>query len=347
MKTFDWIVIGAGPAGIAAVGKLIDSGVPPKQIGWVDPHFKVGDLGAKWNRVPSNTSVELFLRFLNDCEAFEFNTCSEKFTLQDLNPKDTCLLEEVVSPLQWISDHLKGKVCAIPTMAIALNLLNRQWEIKTKKDPVYAKNVILATGCEPKALSYPGPEVISLETALDPQQLGKNIHFNDTVAVFGSSHSAILVLANVMNLKIKKVINFYRSPHRYAVYLKDWILFDDTGLKGFTAGWAKQHLDGTLPENLARVLVSDHTFAESLAQCNKVIYATGFEKRALPVLEQYASLHYDDKTGIIAPGLFGIGIAFPQAKFDPLGHLQHRVGLWKFMDYLNQILPIWIQYSNA
>jgi len=37
MKVFKWTVIGAGPAGIAAVGKLIDSGVKPLEIAWVDP----------------------------------------------------------------------------------------------------------------------------------------------------------------------------------------------------------------------------------------------------------------------------------------------------------------------
>lgn len=46
-KTFQWLVIGAGPAGIAAVGKLIDHKIPGDQIGWLDPAFGVGDLGAK------------------------------------------------------------------------------------------------------------------------------------------------------------------------------------------------------------------------------------------------------------------------------------------------------------
>jgi hypothetical protein len=93
-------------------------------------------------------------------------------------------------------------------------------------------------------------------------------------------------------------------------------------------------------------LTSDHTFEESLALCNKAIYAVGFEKRKLPVLEQYEHLHYDDRTGIIAPGLFGLGVAFPQAKINPLGQVDFRVGLWKFIDYLNSILPIWVKYAN-
>ncbi len=54
----EWMIIGAGPAGIAAVGKLIDQGIPPEKIGWMDSHFRVGDLGEKWNRVSSNTKID-------------------------------------------------------------------------------------------------------------------------------------------------------------------------------------------------------------------------------------------------------------------------------------------------
>ncbi len=341
----DWAVIGAGPAGIAAVGKLIDQGIPAQKIGWVDPHFMVGDLGQKWSHVPSNTSAALFIRFLNDCEAFNFKNRPSKFHLENLDPEETCTLKYIVEPLQWITNHLKKRVNLHQSISMALSLFQGRWEIKTQHGPLYAKNVILATGSESKTLPFAGPELINLETALDPEKLKETIDPDDTIAVFGSSHSAILVLANLMALKAKKIINFYRSPHKYAVFLDGWILFDDTGLKGFSAKWAKEHLDGTPPHNLKRVLTSAHTFEESLALCSKAIYAIGFERRKLPILEQYEHLHYDDRTGIIAPGLFGFGLAFPQAKFNPLGQVDFRVGLWKFMDYLNSILPIWVKYA--
>lgn len=335
---FDWIVVGAGPAGIAAVGKLLDHGV--KKIAWVDPHFAVGDLGQKWNQVPSNTKVSLFLRYFEDCQSFE-NGKRPKFKIDSLNPEENCQLQDAAEPLQWITDQLKKRVHAVEGMAHAMNLSRNFWELSLQKGALLGKKVILAIGSEPKVLPYTGHEIIPLDVALHPKKLAAAVNSKDTIGVFGSSHSALLVLANLTELKAKTV-NFYRSTHRYAVYLKDWILFDDSGLKGFTANWARKHIDGIWPPNLKRVLVSDHTFEESLALCNKVVYATGFEKRKLPVLEQYERLHYDDKTGIIAPGLFGFGIAFPQAKFDRLGHLEHRVGLWKFMDYLNSILPIWL-----
>ena len=64
MATNKWTVIGAGPSGILAVAKLIDNGIEPKLITWIDPKFEVGYLGSKWHEVPSNTRVKLFVDFL-------------------------------------------------------------------------------------------------------------------------------------------------------------------------------------------------------------------------------------------------------------------------------------------
>ena len=110
MKTFDWTVIGAGPAGIAAVGKLIDKGVKPLDIAWVDPAFKVGDLGEKWRQVSSNTKVKFFLNYLEECKSFRFGVAPD-FELKHISGESTCLLDLVASPLQWVSDHLKLVLC--------------------------------------------------------------------------------------------------------------------------------------------------------------------------------------------------------------------------------------------
>lgn len=343
---FDWAVIGAGPAGIAAIGKLIDQGISAQKIAWIDPHFSVGDFGRKWSRVPGNTRVALFLRFLHACKAFEYENQRSKFDLDSFDPKETCALQSIVEPLQWVTNHLKKKVGSYQTLAMALSLSQGRWEIKTQNSPLYSKNVVLAIGAEAKTLPFAGPEIISLDIALNPAKLKLAIDPKDTIAVFGSSHSAILALANLIDLKPKNVINFYRSPHKYAVFFDDWILFDNTGLKGFSAKWAKQYIDGIHPAQLKRILISDHAFEESLALCNKIVYAVGFETRKLPVLEQYDRLGYDDRTGIIAPGLFGCGLGFPQAEFNQIGQLEYKVGLWKFMEYLNSILPIWMRYAN-
>lgn len=45
------IVVGAGPAGLAVVGRLLDEGVKP--IAWVDEKFEGGRLSARYREVPS------------------------------------------------------------------------------------------------------------------------------------------------------------------------------------------------------------------------------------------------------------------------------------------------------
>lgn len=347
LPQMDWTVIGAGPAGIAAVGKLIDNGIPPEKIAWMDPHFNVGDLGGKWQSASSNTKVQLFLDFLYGSKAFQFSKRPQKFKIEQLPTNDTCLLQEIVAPLKWVSDNLKTRVAAISETAIALNFNDGKWEIKTEQQLLRSQNVILATGAEPKTLSHPTAQVISLETALNPQKLAEAINPEDVIGVYGSSHSAILAMAHLAELNPKKMINFYRSPLKYAIYLENWILYDDTGIKGFTARWAKQNLEKTPPPFLERMLITDPRCDEYAALCTKVIYGVGFEKRKLPVFEPFGHLNYDDTTGIIAPGLYGLGIAFPQAKMNPLGSIEYRVGLWKFMDYLNSLMPIWIKYSSG
>jgi len=339
---FSWSVIGAGPAGIAAVGKLIDHGIDPKTIAWIDPEFKVGDFGTKWRNVSSNTRVKLFLKFYQACQAFQFSSAPMRFAIQDSDPEETCLISLAAHPLQWITQTLKQSVHSFHEKVVHL-AFNQHWEISIHNHTkIHAKNVILATGAEPKSLRFPEIKEIPLETALNPEKLSLACNQQDGIAVFGSSHSAIIVIKTLLeNCNVKKVINFYLEPLRYAVYFDDWILFDDTGLKGKTAEWARKHIDGTLPKNLERIHSHPENIKTLLPQCSHAIYATGFEKRHISV-EGMKTLEYNNKNGMIAPGLFGLGIGFPEARHDRQGNLEYRVGLWKFMEYLNQLMPVWI-----
>lgn len=343
--TYQWAVVGAGPAGIAAVGKLIDAGVKPAEIAWIDPQFQVGDFGTIWTNVPSNTKVDLFLKFLESSAAFDFQNAPKNFALLQTPRDKTCPLGLMSETLQWVTEQLKNKVHVVQDLAEKLALRNRVWNITLKNSEIKARSVILAVGAEAKNLSYSSPAIIPMHDAMDSERIKNHIEPNDTIAVFGSSHSAVLVLKNLVESGAKKIINFYRSPLLYAVYLDDWILFDDSGLKGSAAEWARNHLDGDVPQNLTRVYSNNENIEHYLPQCQKVVYAVGFERRTLPIIEDVGHLDYMKESGIIAPGLFGFGIAYPEAKYNRLGMLEYRVGLWKFMDYLQRILPIWFKYS--
>jgi cation diffusion facilitator CzcD-associated flavoprotein CzcO len=343
MTPYQWTVIGAGPAGIAAVGRLLDHGIAPEKIAWIDPEFAAGDLGGKWRAVPSNTVVALFLEYLNASPSFRFHE-APPFKLTQVDRDETCLLDLVADPLVWISEHLRQRVSAFRAMSTDLYLSNRQWTIETDQGAITSEKVIVAVGATAKKLGYPDLMEIPADVALDADKLAEQPLDGATVAVFGSSHSSMIALPNLLSQRVKKVINFHRSPLRYAVDLGGWTLFDDAGLKGRAACWARQNIDGVYPERLDRFSIHSPEFGAQLNQCDYVVYTVGFERRQLPGTPQWGRLDYNPTNGIIAPGLFGFGIAFPECRTDPFGFTECRVGLRKFMNYLNTVLALWMNY---
>ena len=253
---FEWAVIGAGPAGIATIGRLLDAGVDGKSIAWIDPHFTVGDFGAKWHSVSSNTRVGLFEKFLNECKSFHYDKCPMKFALHEMDPLKTCELSCMVAPLKWVTDQLRGQVVCIQEHASALNSHKslahaRAWDVALESSLITSHNVVLALGSQPKSLNLPGVQEVSVTDALNAQRISQCFLPSDTVAVFGASHSAILIIRLLLErCAVKRVVNFYRNPIRYAEYLDGWIRHDDTGLKGTTAQWSRDNIDVNCPEKL-------------------------------------------------------------------------------------------------
>lgn len=342
---FKWAVVGAGPAGIAAIGKLLDYGVSPQELLWIDPEFNVGDLGTFWQQVSSNTTVQRFIDFLTAAHSFQYTHAPMDFELNHLSVNETCTLRHVVEPLQWISSHLRDKVIAKQEQVLQLDRQHQSWLLTTNTANYCAKQVILATGSLPMVLNYQMDKTIPLSIALDKTKLTKQFNENATYGVFGSSHSAMIVLRHLVELGAKKIINFYRSPNCYALDMGNWILFDNTGLKGDTAIWAKRFIDGVLPPNLVRYKSTAAATATYIPECDYLIYALGFERRKDILVNGEHTFEYNPHVGIIAPGLFGLGIAYPELWRDPFGQTEYAVGLWKFMVYLERVLPIWLQYS--
>lgn len=342
---YKWAVIGAGPAGIACIGNLIDADVPANEIAWIDPSFSVGDFGTLWKNVSSNTSVKLFLDFFNECQSFNFNKAPE-FPINKLNSKETCLLNYAAEPLYWITRELQKQVVAYVDNVLNISMKNGCWDLKMKSGKsVYAKNIILATGSEPNSRSMGNVEEIPLKIALDKNKLKIAIEGKKKVAVIGSSHSAVILIRDLLDLGVEKVVNFYLDPLRYAVFFDDWILFDNTGLKGKAAEWARENLQGNFPKGLTRHISTPDSLKQHFDDADSVIYATGFIRRAIPIDGLKKEFDYSPNTGIIAPGLFGVGIAFPEKTMDRYGHQELSVGLWKFMMYLKKNMLLWHQYG--
>lgn len=355
-KQYKWAVVGAGPAGIAVVGRLLDEGIKPSEILWADPQIlTVGLLGRKWSSilsllrigVSSNTTVKLFIDFLNASPSFDYHKVPTKFAIHNLNPTDTCKLSFVVEPLKWVAKSLRDRVVSREEIVSRVSRGdNGEWVLVGEQGLPIAtsKNVVLAIGSRAKEPNFGFGDVpiIPLEEALQIEVLANQVTPQDTVAVFGSSHSAIMIVRDLLRMGTN-VVNFYRSPLVYAVYLPGGkgIVNDSTGLKGNTAKWAKENISSSsLPPALSRFVSNDENIQAQMKRCTKVIYAIGFERESISI-DGMDEITYDASSGKISEGLFGAGIAFPELGADAVGNMEHQVGLWKFMRYLTRVVPTW------
>lgn len=347
-RTFEWAVIGAGPGGIAATGQLIENNVSSKKILWIDEAFNVGRIGQYYGNVPSNTRIKNFLQFFNSCKSFTKKTKHSMRWLNNHNPEEWCALKHAARPSLVITNNLRKKVIAKKARVLAMERKNGIWELSlSSKQKHYAHNVILATGSHPKSLNLTGPQEIPLDLALDPNKLKALVNTHDSVAIFGSSHSAMLIMRALSTMNIKRIINFYRSPLIYSQRMDGWTLYAYSGLKAETGMWAKEVLEKNPPTNLTRVLSNDQNISELLPLCSKVIYAIGYEQNDVSFVKGVDARSYDKTTGVIADNLFGIGIAYPECYTDPASNVECRVGYKSFMKFAKKQMPFWLKKAGC
>lgn len=237
--------------------------------------------------------------------------------------------------------------------------------------------VVYCTGSSPTTVPLPvapesSPAALDLDIALKPSLLARTIPADKevTVGVVGASHSAILVLKNLLALAQQshpklRVSWFSRSPTlKYAIYKEGWILYDNTGLKGEAAQFARDQLDGERLNSsdagkvISRVDCSGgvekekEAMGRKLPRCDYVVQAVGFTRDELPAMKQQIQFNNetggftDARTGKIVPGLFGAGIAFPEKVVDPEGNVEYAVGFFKFMKFLNRVIPEWVAKTS-
>lgn len=317
---YDWMVIGAGPAGLAAIGKLLDSGVNKEQLLWVDPCFTVGDFGTKWKHVESNTSVQAFAYFYDNCKSFQFELSNRTFFIERLPVEKFCPLVVAAEPLHWLSKHLLEKVCWQQNTATLLEDTTNGWRIYFKDgQSCISKKVILAIGATPNTLNISGKSVIPLENALMPQKLAQSIDPNDEIALFGCGQSARSILDNLSPLSFKAAHHFYRYPDNFEFYFGDF-----------------EH------QKVYPKLMEQRVVFKNLKDVNKVIYAIGFSKRKLTIKGLPENYHFDEKSGEILPNLYGLGIAFPSYVRHQQGQAKlAQTAIAHYIDRLDEVLPYW------
>jgi len=220
------------------------------------------------------------------------------------------------------------------------------------KEHINATKIVLANGSQPIKPIDPQLPELDLDLALTPSLLKKYIEDNKitSMAVVGSSHSAILALKNITECAPDMdVIHFYRSQLRFAVYQKDWILYDNTGLKGIAADWARKCYRDT--QKIQKVKLTGDPVAEVNTYeryhhlGTKTVYAIGFSRSNVPVVSvrgEAVALKIDPFTGKFnLPGIFGCGIAYPEQVTDPAGNVEFAVGFFKFMQFVKKVCKDW------
>lgn len=340
----DWLIIGAGPAGIATVGVLLDIGVSPDRITWLDPEFNVGRLSLYGN-IPANSKTKEFIEFVTMCAAFREVSGDAVELLKQFDPTERGTeLRYIVEPLTTITKHLCTQVKSIKGIMTTLCFSDGLWQVATSEGHhVSAQHVVLATGSKPRTLPYDQQKVIPLDSALDPHVLKTLVDVNDCVGVVGNAHSAVLLLKFLSELPVRHIYNFYRHPIVYAVDMGTWVLHPE-GIKGVAAEWAKQVLEHALPANMTCIQVhDDKELCKQLEKCSKIIYAIGYDRNTLPAINGLHPIHsYNESNGMIAPRLFGIGIAFPEKVVNCMGHESYCIGLDCFMNYAQKLIPQWV-----
>ncbi|KAH8601433.1 pyridine nucleotide-disulfide oxidoreductase-domain-containing protein [Bisporella sp. PMI_857] len=333
---FQAVVVGAGPAGVAVVGNLLEQKKFP--ILWVDRNFHGGRLDAAYRRVPSNTKVKRFVSYADATKAFRDITSDAKkpnaySTLLDLNQEDTCTIAEAADLIIMLTEGLnesKGVIKQQGVVGNAVRSENGNWSVNLRSQDasnfsaektVNSNLLVLCTGSSP--IEGPLPNSLGdirtrdLDTALDPPALAKSLSIQKevTVGVIGASHSAILVLLNLYNLAstthpLLKIKWFTRHPLRYAEERDGWIKRDNTGLKGTVATWARENLEPeTLPSSPVSKFLTKiqsakddeiRAYEEHLANCTYVVQAIGFKANPIPTLydaEKRLHVKPDNVTG--------------------------------------------------
>ncbi|KAL4944348.1 hypothetical protein BDV06DRAFT_94699 [Aspergillus oleicola] len=313
------VVVGAGPAGLAVVGNLLE-----KQLGsivWVDPFFQGGRVSRKYREVPSNTKVALFQAFATAVQPFQSVISSTRIpnaftTMAKLDQQKPCHLHHAADVVRALTDGLvrTDQVHACRGHVTAANLdYERSWTVRIQgadsgnEMEVMTSRLILCTGSSPTEvpIALPGGSVqrLDLDVVLKPSELASTLPQNapSTVAVVGASHSAVLALLNLFelartshpNLRIKW---FTRHALRYAEYMDGWILRDNTGLKGRAADFARAQLeDAALPTSEAGHIITKidcgggaakeaAQFQRHLPTCTHLTQAIGYTRDPLPEL---------------------------------------------------------------
>ena len=325
----DYIILGGGIGGIISVSVIYHK-YPDAKILWIDNNgFTSGDL-IKYPQVPANTPFKVLVYFIEKIyELLGFNR----------SISEVCnLINKTIFKLDCLSKELQIITTFIKTLdRITLQedhiekLLHKDgaWNLNGKENNYIGKKVVLCTGSEHKKLNYNIPE-IPIKTALNPFALKELNIKSKHIIVFGNSHSGILILKNLYDIGCNKITNVIKEPVRIPYFNNDNVeVYQESGIRGIGLKWAKENI---VPENKTNIII--HNFKDlKTVDADYVIYSIGLKPRNIDILYNGVSIKPNpnfNETGLIAPDLYGLGVAYP--RFYLLnGDTEYEIGMGGFL----------------
>jgi len=312
-------IVGGGAAGILTLLALKNSGISPKRITMIDPYFDGGDLSRKWSAVKSNTVWRQILETVPPP-----SDLPEPY--KSLDQEQPCLLGFVIKYLYWVAKPFLTQCDMRTGLLESADFVDGQWIIKVKGTQIKRDVLIMATGSEPKTLDLPF-HAIPLEIALTPSRLQETISKGDHVMVFGSAHSGVLVVKNLVDLGA--TVSLMYVPPKPFFYDAEG---DYDGMKWDAATIAKEIEAGKMPE-VELCSISD--LASTIRATKKtdyVVYAMGFEQRMKEFKE------YTNTLGRLGKGenAWAFGIAYPNIAPDGI---HYDVSIPAFNKHIQRQLP--------
>ena len=316
---FDLLIVGAGVTGLLAVSSFVKNKV--EKIGIIDPRFSGGDLIEKYGSVQSNTPVQKTVDALKLIDPlFE--------TTIDIPLDKTALLYVHTKLIKEFANKYLQKVDCIQDTVISISYTDAKWNVQTSDTLYESKTVLLCHGSEPKVFKS-GIPTVPLHIALNKEALKMFLTPNDKLLVFGTAHSGALILQNCEDLSIETTALYKKEKPFYFANEGEY-----DGIKEDAEHIAKRILNNEFNYVKLVSIEKIDTLLKVAKQATKVIYAIGFEKRELEIRFNNETIHsnvYDKKTGLIAKGLYGFGIAYPSSAPD---NIHVDVGIISFAEHI-------------
>jgi len=333
-------IIGAGVSGILLILLLAETSVSLKSISIIDPYFDGGDLFRKWSSVMSNTPWSATLKSIQThLPSVKIPKWANDLPLD--KPTPVYLIAKLI---RECAKPVLDKVTCIYGSVESINWLSDKsvWDISISTEQsikhINSKGICFTYGSQPKVLDIGVPS-IPLDIALDTNKLCKYIEPHSKVIVFGTRHSGIHVLKNLVDCSANSVLGVYKGPTPF-IFARDGE-YDGIKLDGAVIA------DDILAYKYPSIQMVSNTNISSILKyvrnADWAVYAIGFEStnNIRLSIDSVPLLNWNkyDITGKLlnCPCAWGFGLAYPSQAPDGI---HWDVGVSSFLEH------IYIQISS-